>query len=80
MIDPKKRDIRKAIKAGGMSLSDVWENIEETIDGSMNNTDPEVQANFKKYFVNKRPTLEEYIYTITKKDEAKSLRKGCRNA
>ena len=45
MIGLKKRDIKKALKAG----------------------DPEVQANFKKYFGNKRPTPEEYIYKITKK-------------
>ena len=65
MISLKKRDIKKALKAGakagGMSLTEVM------IDEAMNSTDPEVRANFKKYFGNKRPTPEEYIYIITKK-------------
>ena len=67
----RKREIKKALKtgaiAGGMSLVDIRTNIETTIDEAMNSTDPEVHENFKKYFGNKRPTPEEYIYIITKK-------------
>ena len=81
MISLRKRDIKKALKAGakagGVSLADVRADIEETIDEAMetireeiqatideamDSADPEVQTNFKKYFGNKRPTPEEYIY------------------
>lgn len=67
----KNRDIKKIIKngakAGGRSVADVRTDIQATIDDEMKSTDPEVQANFKKLFGNKRPTPEEYIYTMTKK-------------
>ena len=71
MLSLKQRDIKKIIKngakAGGRSVADVRADIQATIDDEMNSTDPEVQANFKKLFGNKRPTPEEYIYKITKK-------------
>lgn len=71
MYGLKQRDIKKIIKngakVGGRSVADVRADIQATIDDEMNSTDPEVQANFKNLFENKRPTPEEYIYKITKK-------------
>ena len=75
MIGIKKQNIKKMLKLGakanGASLTDIRADIEATIDEAMTSTDPEVQANLRKLFGNKRPTPEEYIYTITKKTTIK---------
>lgn len=73
MIGLKRRDMNYIMKVGakaqGVSVSEFRAMLQDTIDKTMESTDPDVQANFKRYFGNKRPTPEEYIYTITKKDK-----------
>lgn len=71
MIGRKKRDMKYIMKVGakaqGVSVSEFRAMLQDTIDEAMESTDADVQVNFKRYFGNKRPTPEEYIYTITKK-------------
>lgn len=71
MIGLKKRDMKALIKAGakarGVSVAEFRAGIQARITDAKNSPDPEEQAKFKKYFGNRTPTPEEYIYTITKK-------------
>ena len=75
MIGLKRRDMNYIMKVGaksqGVSVSEFRAMLQDTIDKTMESTDLDVQANFKRYFGNKRPTPEEYISTITKKTKVK---------
>lgn len=70
MIGFKKRDSKDLLKtvarAHGISVAEVKAEMQATIDEARNNPDPEKQAEFRKYFGNRTPTPEEFIYVITK--------------
>ena len=71
MIGFKKRDTKDLFKViarqHGISVKEVREQMQKTIDEARSNPDPEKQAEFKKYFGNSTPTPEEFIYVMTKK-------------
>lgn len=71
MIGLKKRNTKDLLKtvarAHGISVAKVKEEMQATIEDARNNPDPEKQAEFKKYFGNRTPTPEEFIYVMTKK-------------
>ena len=63
------KNTRKLYAPSIMSLTDIVSKIDNQSQEDVSNT-PEtifVLTNFKKYFGNKRPTPEEYIYKITQK-------------
>lgn len=71
MIGFKKRDTKDLLKTiartHGVSVAEVRADMQATIEDARNNPDPEKQAEFKKYFGNRTPTPEEFIYVMTKK-------------
>lgn len=71
MIGLKKRDTKDLLKViarqHGISVAEVRAEMQATIDEARNNPDPEKQAEFSRYFGDRTPTPEEFIYTMTKK-------------
>lgn len=71
MIGLKKRDTKDLFKViarqHGISVKEVKAEMQKTIDEARSNPDPEKQAEFSKYFGDRTPTPEEFIYVMTKK-------------
>ena len=73
MIGLKKHDMKTTFKVGAKAKRKYrYRNSEpryrRTLINAVNSQDPVVQKRFKKYFGNKIPTPEEYIYTINKEN------------
>lgn len=71
MISLKKRDTKDLFKViarqHGISVKEVKAEMQKTIDEARSNPDPEKQAEFSRYFGDRTPTPEEFIYVMTKK-------------
>lgn len=71
MIGFKKRDgkdlLKEVARQKGVSVVEIRLGMMDCIEYARNNPDPQKRAEFQKYFGNRTPTPEEFIYTITKK-------------
>ena len=84
MLGIKKRDTKQVFKAiahqQGVSVSEVKERIQSTIDEMYYSDAPDVQAEFSSYFGKKRPTPEEYVYTMVNITVRQSRQSGVARA
>lgn len=71
LVELNNQSLKQVFKAiahqQGVSVSEVKERIQSTIDEMYYSDDPDVQAEFSSYFGKKRPTPEEYVYTMATK-------------
>lgn len=51
----------------GVSLNEVMRNMQEAIDNAWLNPDPVERANFLKMFPNGKPSIDEFIWSMTNK-------------
>lgn len=70
MVENKNRNTKvlfKAIaKANGISVIELKKEIQLAIEIAQNNPDSKKQAEFWKYFGDRTPTPEEFVYVLTK--------------
>ena len=70
MVENKKKDTKdlfKAIaKANNISVTELKKEIQLAIEIAQNNPDSKKQTEFRKYFGDRTPTPEEFVYVLTK--------------
>lgn len=65
--EKSNKDLFKAIAGKeGISSDEARKEMELAIHEARNNPDPEKRAKFKKLFGDRIPTLEEFIYVVTR--------------
>ena len=58
--------ISKLANMNHVSMDEIKCEMKKVIDAAMNNPDPQKRAEFSKYFGDKNPSPEEFIYVISK--------------
>lgn len=70
MFNTRKQYVKDALKLiarrEGISVREVRENMQATIEEEQFSDDPQVREHFERLFGKKTPTPEEYIYTLSK--------------
>lgn len=59
--------IKTIARQNGVSVAQVRSDIQASIEIAHNNPDPQTQAKYRKYFGDKIPTPEEFVYVMAKK-------------